>query len=105
MELASQDANLKAMICGAIKRQSKLVINNRYANAFNYDFTGDGHRSDEVHTTPAATYCDQVPLVLVWLIRAYFRDLCLKTNMSLTVWLMFSSSQMPIITIRKTSTA
>lgn len=59
VEFAPQDVDLRNMICGAIKRQSSLVMNNRYANAFNRNPTGDGHRSDEVHTNPQASYCEQ----------------------------------------------
>lgn len=55
--MAKRDPALKRMICGAIRRQTRLVLTNRYANAFNMNPTGDGHR-DEIHTKPFVNWCD-----------------------------------------------
>jgi len=55
--LARRDPALKRMICGAIRRQARLVLTNRYANAFNMNPTGDGHK-DEIHTKPFVNWCD-----------------------------------------------
>lgn len=46
VQFATQDENLKSMLGGAILRQSKSVLIDNYANAFNYDNNSAGHQDD-----------------------------------------------------------
>merc|ERR1719334_1573081 len=55
--MAKYESALKKMICGTIRRHSRLVLTNRYANAFNMNPTGDGNR-DEIMTKPFVNWCD-----------------------------------------------
>jgi hypothetical protein len=54
--LAHKDPGLKAMLCGAIRRQARQVRTNRYANAFNLGEEAAGHKADAVVTKPPLTW-------------------------------------------------
>jgi meiotically up-regulated gene 157 (Mug157) protein len=43
---ASQDTKLAALLEGLIARQARSVIIDPFANAFNYNASGEGHQSD-----------------------------------------------------------
>lgn len=48
-----EDAGLQTLFCGAIQRHAYSVLLNPYANAFNFNNSGDGHQTDQ--TTPGMT--------------------------------------------------
>lgn len=54
---AASDPPLQDLLCGVIRRQARMVGVNRYANAFNYDLSGNGHNDDALTLKPAVTYC------------------------------------------------
>ncbi|KAH3756433.1 glycoside hydrolase family 125 protein [Pelomyxa schiedti] len=53
MEYASLDSALQVMLAGVVRRQSKSVAIDVYANSFNYNDNGNGHQDDI--RTPAMT--------------------------------------------------
>ena len=57
--LAPRDPALKAMLCGAVKRQARQVVVSRYANAFNIAESTAGLKDDLVNTVPPVDWCDR----------------------------------------------
>ena len=49
--LAQNDKEIADMIKGLVRRQFKLITHDPYANAFNEDFNGAGHQSDDTELT------------------------------------------------------
>jgi hypothetical protein len=47
LRFAAADAPLADLLCGLVRRQARSVLLDAYANAFNYNHSGNGHQGDE----------------------------------------------------------
>ena len=52
---ARDDAELGAMMCGAVRRQARLVLLSRWSNAFNYDSSGHGRSAGSAMRMPTVS--------------------------------------------------
>eukprot|EP00299_Pterocystis_sp_00344_P010098 c4436_g1_i1.p1 GENE.c4436_g1_i1~~c4436_g1_i1.p1 ORF type:complete len:487 (-),score=80.93 c4436_g1_i1:59-1519(-) len=59
VQFIKQDLRLGQMICGAIRRQLRNVLVDRYANAFNKDCSGQGWQTDSRSTIPPVSWCNK----------------------------------------------
>ena len=57
---ARDDAELGAMMCGAVRRQARLVLLSRWSNAFNYDSSGHGRSAGSAMRIPTVQHMTHI---------------------------------------------
>jgi meiotically up-regulated gene 157 (Mug157) protein len=75
LELARQDAGLRRMFRGLIQRQARYILLDPYANAFNCEANGQGHKQD---LPPAGPW--------IWERKYELDSLCYPVKLCYTYW-------------------